>query len=183
MPKQDHLRTEQDNHRKAFEMYYALGEKRSYRQVAQQLGVSLPTVKLWARAFGWRQRIRERDATVARKVADHAIQSNVRDGERNQKIVELALMKVAKAIAEGKVRIQLSDLDRILRLQEFLESRLDQRDPERPKTRDEFIQRYLHYFSSDEIRRMISLLKLCKDDTAAAAKINEFLKTIPTEEP
>ena len=183
MPKHDHLRTEQDNHRKAFETYYALGEKRSYRQVAQQLGISLPTVKLWARAFGWQERIRERDAAVARKVADQTIQSNVHDGERNQKIVELALMKLAKAIAEGKVRMQLSDLDRILRLQEFLESRLDQRDPERPKTQDEFIQRYIQYFNADELRRIISVLKLCRDDTAAAAKIDEFLKDIPMEEP
>ena len=43
---------------RAFEHYYGLGEQRSYERVATELGVAPSTVKLWARSFGWRERLR-----------------------------------------------------------------------------------------------------------------------------
>ncbi|MFH1312330.1 MAG: hypothetical protein ABIJ00_03805, partial [Candidatus Eisenbacteria bacterium] len=39
---------------------------------------------------------------------------------RNRKIVEMGLIKVAQAIAEGKVKPTITDLDRLIRLEEFL---------------------------------------------------------------
>jgi len=121
MLKADHLAIEQEHQKKAFEYYVALGEKRSFTPVAEYAGVSLSTVKLWSRSFGWVQRIRERDAEIARRVADRALQTNLDEQDRNQKIVRLALVRLAKAIADGKIRMQLSDLDRLIRLQSFLE--------------------------------------------------------------
>jgi len=121
MTKDDLLQTEQEHQKRAFECYYALGEKRSYGRVAQEMGVSPSAVKLWSRSFGWRQRVQERDADVARKVADRAIQSNIDKLDRNQKIVQMALVKLAKGIADGKVRMQLGDLERLVRLQAFLD--------------------------------------------------------------
>ncbi len=121
MAKADRLGTEQEHHKKAFEYYVALGEKRSFKLVAKQACVSLSTVKLWSRSFGWRQRIRERDAQIARRVADQTLQSDIDEQDRNKKIVRMALVRLAKAIADGKVRMQLSDLDRLIRLQSHLE--------------------------------------------------------------
>jgi uncharacterized protein YerC len=111
------LHTELERHHKAFEQYYALGDKRTYRQLARELGISPSTIKLWSRSFSWPQRVVERDATIARNVADRAIQVQTDGQGQNQKIVKLALIRLAKAIAEGKVRMQLSDLERLLRLQ------------------------------------------------------------------
>ena len=122
MSKSDLLTTEQEHHKRAFEQYYALGEKRSYQQVAEQMGVSPSTVKLWARSFGWRRRVQERNAEVARRVADRAIQTGVEEHDRNRKIVQMALMRLAKAIADGKVKMQMGDLDRLIRLQQYLDS-------------------------------------------------------------
>ena len=62
----------------------------------------------------------QRDAQAARQLADRTLQSSVNDQERDLKIVEMALMRLAKAIADGKVRMQLSDLDRLLRLKALL---------------------------------------------------------------
>ncbi|MFH1219370.1 MAG: hypothetical protein V1694_02840 [Candidatus Eisenbacteria bacterium] len=41
-------------------------------------------------------------------------------GVRNRKLVEMRLVQVAKAIAEGKVKPSVSDLDKLIRLEEFL---------------------------------------------------------------
>ncbi len=83
--------------------------------------MSRSTIKLWSRSFDWRQRVHERDAEVARKVADRAIQVNTDGRSQNQKIVQMALVRLAKAIADGKVRMQLGDLERLIRLQKSLE--------------------------------------------------------------
>jgi transposase len=121
MLKADHLAHEQEHQKKAFEYYAALGEKRSFTQVAEQVGVSLSTVKLWSRSFGWLQRIRERDAEIARRMADRTLQANFDEQDRNKKIVRMALVRLAKAISEGKIKMKLSDLDRMIRLQSYLE--------------------------------------------------------------
>ena len=151
---QRHQRIEQENHRKAFEMYFALGEKRSYRQIAQQLGVSLPTIKNWAAEFDWRRRIAERDAEVGRRMADRTLQSSVEERERNKKIIHMALMKVAKAIAEGKVKAKISDLDCLLRLQTFLDERRDEKS-ERPET----VTDVLEELETPRLRELIEFLR------------------------
>ena len=111
---------EQEHHKKAFEFYYGLGEGRSYKLVAGEFGVALGTVKMWGRVFRWRQRCRERDAEVVRTMADRSLEENVESLARNRKIVKMGLMQVAKAIAEGKVKVTMADLDRLIRLEEYL---------------------------------------------------------------
>jgi hypothetical protein len=121
---------ERENHKKAFEFYYGMGEGRNYKRVAEEFGVSIGAVKLWGRTFGWKRRVGERDAEVARSLADQSLKDWVDRSRRNRKIVEMGLIKVAQAIAEGKVKPTISDLDRLIRLQEFLR----EEDPDnRPK--------------------------------------------------
>lgn len=118
----DHRRvqTEADRHKRAFEVYYSQGGNRSHDRVAKELKVSLATVKAWSRSFGWQRRVDERDAQVAREVADRSLSSGIEETERNLKIVRVALMKLAKGIADGKVKMQMGDLDRLIRLETFL---------------------------------------------------------------
>jgi transposase len=111
---------EQEHHKKAFEFYYGLGEGRSYKLVAGEFGVGLGTVKMWGRAFGWKQRCRDRDAEVARAMADRSLEENMEGLARNRKIVKMGLIQVAKAVAEGKVKVTMADLDRLVRLEEYL---------------------------------------------------------------
>jgi hypothetical protein len=101
---------EQEHQQKAFEFYYGLGEGRSYGLVVREFGVSLATVKMWGKAFGWRERCRERDAQAARAMADRSLEENVEGLARNRKIVKMGLLQVAKAVAEGKVKVTVSDL-------------------------------------------------------------------------
>jgi hypothetical protein len=114
------LAKEQPHHLRAFEHYYGLGEQRSYERVATALSVAPSTVKLWARSFGWRDRLCERDLEVAREVAGRTMTEEVSRRERSLQIVHLAMVQLAKAIAEGEVKMTLADLDKLIRLEAFL---------------------------------------------------------------
>jgi len=109
-------RTEQ-----AFAVFAALPAKeRSYAAVAERAGVSLVTVKRWAAAGKWQERVRERDIRVARKAADRTEAGEVDSRTRHAKLVELGLIKLANAIAKGDIRGSFGDLDRLVRLEGFL---------------------------------------------------------------
>jgi hypothetical protein len=64
--------------------------------------------------------IRPRGATAAAVIRDRAMREGTEGAVRNRKIVEMGLIKVAQAIAEGKVKPTMTDLDRLIRLEEFL---------------------------------------------------------------
>ena len=111
---------EQDHHRKAFEIYASQGHGRSYEKVAEALSVSVAGVKKWGRTFDWRRRLQERELDTARQIADRTLQTTISDQERYHKIVRMAVTKLAKAIAEDRVKLQAADLDRLIRLEDYL---------------------------------------------------------------
>jgi len=119
------LQTEQEHQKRAFEVYYAQGGKRSHEKVARESGVSIASVKAWSRSFGWAKRVAERDAAVARQVADQTLKADVDELSRNKKIVQMAMVKLAKAIANGQIKMQLGDLDRLIRLQSYLDGYIE----------------------------------------------------------
>ncbi len=121
MPKRDPIASESDRHKKAFELYYAQGEKRSFPRLAKELGVSMAALKVWSKSFSWQKRIRERDAQAVRQMADQTLQSTVAESSRNKRIVQMALVRLAQAIASGQIKMMMGDLDRLVRLQAFLD--------------------------------------------------------------
>lgn len=141
------LAKEQPHHLRAFEHYYGLGEQRSYERIAAELSVAPSTVKLWARSFSWRQRLRERDLDVAREVAGRSMTEEVSRRERSIQIVHLAMVQLAKAIAEGEVRMTLADLDKLIRLEAFLS--------DEPESRHELLLSDLRNKSDNELRKML----------------------------
>ncbi len=139
---------EQSHHLRAFEHYYALGEQGSYERVAAEFSVASSTVKLWARSFGWQERRRERDAEVARTVAGRTMSTEIDRRGRNLQIVHLALVQLAKAVAEGDVRMTLADLDKLVRLEAFL--------CDDPEARHEVVINDLKRKSDQELREMVN---------------------------
>ena len=118
---------EQPHQVKAFEFYYSLGEHRNYDKVAAEFAVAISTVKLWGTSFGWKERIRDRDLEIAREVATRTLDSEVSRRERNTQIIQMAILQLAKAVAEGQVKMTLSDLDKLIRLEAFLSNEPDSR--------------------------------------------------------
>jgi hypothetical protein len=141
------LAKEQAHHARAFEHYYGLGEQRSYERVAAEFSVAPSTVKLWARSFGWQDRVRDRDVEIAREVAGRTMSDEVNRRERSLQIVHLALVQLAKAIAEGEIRMTLSDLDKLIRLEAFL--------CDEPESRHEVLLNDLRDKSDSELREMM----------------------------
>ena len=48
------------------------------------------------------------------------MKDSIERGLRNRKLVDMGLLQVAKAMAEGKVKVTMADLDRLVRLEEYL---------------------------------------------------------------
>jgi hypothetical protein len=128
-------------------MYYSLGQVRSLIAVAAKLGVSATSVKTWSRAFSWQKRIDERDAAVAHVVEKKSVHAEVDRRMRNKKIVEAGIIAAARAIADGHVKPTLADLDRMLRLEAFLEGE--------PDSRQEVVERDLRGKTTAELLEMV----------------------------
>ena len=141
------LAKEQPHHLRAFEHYYALGEQRSYERVSAEFSVAPSTMKLWARSFAWQDRVRERDLEVAREVADRTVTGEIDRRERSLQIVHMALVQLAKAIAEGDIRMTLADLDKLIRLEAFLS--------DEPESRHEVVLSELKNKSDQELRELV----------------------------
>jgi hypothetical protein len=138
---------EQPHQAKAFEYYYSLGEHRSYEKVAAEFGVAVSTVKLWGTSFGWKARIRDRDLEIAREVAARTLDSEVSRRERNTQIIQMAILQLAKAVAEGQIKMTVSDLDKLIRLEAYLN--------DEPDSRQEIIVHDLKDKSDEELREIM----------------------------
>lgn len=134
---------ELERHRLAFEQFYSLGPGRSYPQLAQKLGISASTAKLWCRTYGWRQRIQARDAEAAHQISDRSGQSSLDERERDLKIVRATKLKLTRDILDGKVKGRLSDIEMLIRLIDYLSGSQNDRlgwidretDPEKLRVR------------------------------------------------
>ena len=154
---------EKERHRKAFEQYYAMGRTRSLTKLAKRIGASVQALKVWSREFDWQGRIAQRDRDIARVVKSETIKAEIDSQIRNKQIVQMALVTIARQIAEGRVKCTLGDLDKLIRLEAFLEGRAD--------SRQEVIARDLQGKSTAELRVMLrkevaSLQDLVGEDEA-----------------
>lgn len=112
--------SESSRSEKAFAIFLSLGDHRTYREVASQLGVALPTVKRWAKAGSWQPRVREQEAKTARELHDRYASGLLAQNDRNLKIVRAALISLAKDVTERKIKGQYSDIPRLLQLEKDL---------------------------------------------------------------
>lgn len=116
------VRTEQDRHRQAFEAYRDLGPIRSYKAVAEQIGVSDRTIRLWAKTFHWRDRLAQKQTATPPPPTGQANLTTYRERDQLKKSARLAFKRVVEALAEGRdVSRQVSNLDRIVRLITYLD--------------------------------------------------------------
>ena len=141
------IQIEKEHNTQAFEAYYALGPKRSHSAVAKKLGVSVSTIKNWSRSFRWRERIAERDTQVAKAVASRTLNNEVARTQRSLQIVQMSIVQLAKAISQGKVKLTLADLDKLIRLEAFLS--------DQPDSRQEVVFADLKNKTTEELREMM----------------------------
>lgn len=118
-------------HREAFEFYYTSGEKRNLALVAQHCGVNLRAVKKWSVAFGWQERLEERDAEVARRLKEKLTEDMVQLKFNYHRIIEAAIARwVQKFKARQADPKTVSDLIHLIKLDLLLLGELPSDQPE-----------------------------------------------------
>lgn len=102
----------------AFETYYHLGDKRSLKLVAEQVGRTERTVAGWSREFNWVDRVKQREIEDARNEGVNSLNKQTTDVKTRYRILINNLMvKASQQIAEGKLAIKnIQDLERVVKL-------------------------------------------------------------------
>lgn len=106
--------------KRAFQIYHLLGSQRSYKAVAEQIGMSVSTIKNWSRKYRWRQRVQARNTHHPRKEAKHKDPAFRERLERTRKQLDTALARLTRLLKEGKLRASPKDLLILQRLRERL---------------------------------------------------------------
>ena len=109
------LSKENELQRKAFELYYGLGDKRSLRAVAETIGRTERTVAGWSRAFNWVARVTQRNIENAQNSNEAKITAELTDVRTKYRILINNLMAdFSKDIAQGKVKVKnINDFERL----------------------------------------------------------------------
>lgn len=90
------MRNQDDMAEQAFQMYYAMGGKRSQENVANKLKIPMHRVKQWSTALGWRSRISKLDNATQKRVDSATISDTARTRIRQIKSVRKAQAKIEK---------------------------------------------------------------------------------------
>ncbi len=118
----DKLSKENELQRKAFELYYGLGDKRSLRAVAETIGRTERTVAGWSRSFNWVARVTQRNIEDAQNSKEAKITAELTDVRTKYRILINNLMAdFSKDIAQGKVKIKnVNDYEKLVKLDMLL---------------------------------------------------------------
>ena len=118
----DKLSKENELQRKAFELYYGLGDKRSLRAVAETIGRTERTVAGWSRVFNWVARVTQRNIENAQNNNEAKITAELTDVRTKYRILINNLMAdFSKDIAQGKVKVKnINDFERLVKLDMLL---------------------------------------------------------------
>lgn len=90
---------------KAFDLYFTMGDNRSYEKVGKQIGVSTNSVATWAKKYNWQQRLSERNAAIHQEMyakTDKEIMESLTD---YKKIIHDSVQDYVKNLKSGKVKI------------------------------------------------------------------------------
>ena len=120
----------------AFELYWRMGEGRSYRKVAEAINRSIGVVNKWGFTYEWERRVRERDEEIRKRVSEHIVSeevaARVRYGSYFDQLLANFFTYFNKLGEEGKrmgIINSIDDLERVVRIALLLKGdRLEQVD-------------------------------------------------------
>ena len=112
------LSKENNLQREAFELYYAMGEVRSLKKVAERVDRTERTVAGWSREFDWVDRVKQREIEDAKNNDKNALNSQTTDVKTRYRILINNLMaNASRKIADGTLSIRnVQDLERVVKL-------------------------------------------------------------------
>lgn len=103
--------------REAFEHYYQLDTKRSYKLVSEKYGRSITTIKRWALSFQWAKRVEQRDIEVKKEVSKRSTEAVVNSKALYRETIATLTETFIREVHAGKVKIRsVLDFEKIVRL-------------------------------------------------------------------
>ena len=116
-------------HKEAFEYYYALGEKRSFRLVQGEYKVSNKTIASWGKAFNWQERIQQRDIEVSKGLEKKTNKEIINDKANYVRIIKEAMRQFEENLNKKKVPLESTqDIERLAKLHLLLTGEATERD-------------------------------------------------------
>jgi len=96
-------------HVEAFNYYYSLGTKRSFKLVQREFNVSNNTVARWSKAFHWQDRIKERDRENAERLKAETDNEIVQSKKDYRALIRRAVEEFKKKLEAGEIQIRKVD--------------------------------------------------------------------------
>ena len=105
---------------KAFQYYYELGEKRTYRNVARKFNKSVEWLQQVSRKFQWIKRVDKRDREVSDQALEDYDKILRKANKQNLQLIQAFRHRFAERIQSGRIEIRPGDLDRLARLERLI---------------------------------------------------------------
>lgn len=112
------LSKENELQKKAFEIYYMMGEKRSLRAVAEEIGRTERTVAGWSRSFSWVARVTQRNIEDAKNRREEQINTQLTDVRTKYRIIINNFMaQLSNDVLNGKIKVKnINDFEKLVKL-------------------------------------------------------------------
>lgn len=136
---------ETKTHLQAFEFYYNLGPARNQHKVAKRFNVSRWTVSQWAIWFNWTDRLKQREAEIAEATGgivspsgidaiapssdlpevENQSDKDIKEIDPDNKllirkayreVIALAIKKYKEKLLSGRVKVNIGDIERLIKL-------------------------------------------------------------------
>jgi hypothetical protein len=88
-----------------FEIYYAMGDARSYRRLSEEQKVPESSIKRYSRSFNWSRRIEQRDLSVMDEVERRTHEAVVYGKSQYRQLIGTLTERFSTDVHNGKIRI------------------------------------------------------------------------------
>jgi len=111
------IKKETLQHKKAFEQYLSLGDKRSYAKLAKEIGVTVQTIQKWGASFNWQKKIEERERELAIELVKQTDKQILKDKIRYRELIQKSISVFETKLANNQVDINtVKDLSELIKL-------------------------------------------------------------------
>lgn len=101
------LTQENDLQRRAFELYYDLGDRRSLKSVAETIGRTERTVAGWSRNFNWVARVTQRNIENSQNRSEEAVNTQLTDVRAKYRVIINNFMaELSRRVVKGEIRVR-----------------------------------------------------------------------------
>jgi hypothetical protein len=119
VPHSTKQREETPEQKNAFEIYFLMGDDRSYRKLSKQLGKGVTTISNWARAFDWQTKIESRDAQVDQIVEQRNNKTMAEIKLEQARQIDAVMNKFWEQVVKGKIELDSwNDYERLWKIRQ-----------------------------------------------------------------